>query len=227
VRFALRIKADAVCEKPLVLNPWNVTALEEIARETGKHINVILQLRLHPSIVALKKRVDESPKDRTFDIDLTYVTSRGHWYMSSWKGDVGKSGGVATNIGVHFFDMLAWIFGSVKNNLVHISESRKVGGFLELERARIRWFLSLNRDDLPFAPQPGKALTHRSIRIDGEEIEFSGGFEDLHTESYRKILAGKGFGTKDVIASIQIVSEICNAKPLGLQGDYHPMLAKL
>ena len=226
VRFALRIGAHAICEKPLVLNPWNVSALAEIEKETGKHINTILQLRLHPAIGELKKRIENSPKDKVFDIDLTYITSRGHWYMTSWKGDVSKSGGIATNIGVHFFDILAWIFGGVRKNIVHIYEPRKAGGFLELGRARVRWFLSIDRKDLPLGPEADKPMTYRSIKIDGEEFEFSGGFAELHSESYRQIFVGKGFRTEDVLPSIEIVSDIRNAKPRGLKGDYHPMLAR-
>jgi len=163
VRFALRIGADVICEKPLVLNPWNVSALEEIAKETGGRINTILQLRLHPSITALKKRIDSSPAGRIYDVELTYITSRGRWYMISWKGDVRKSGGVANNIGIHFFDMLCYIFGPVKANVVHLSEPAKAAGFLELERARVRWFLSIDRNDLPVKPEPGKPMTYRSI----------------------------------------------------------------
>jgi UDP-N-acetyl-2-amino-2-deoxyglucuronate dehydrogenase len=226
VRFALRIGADAICEKPLVLNPWNVSALAEIEKETGRHINTILQLRLHPAIKALKNRIENSAKDKMFDVDLTYIASRGHWYMASWKGDESKSGGITTNIGVHFFDMSAWIFGEVRKNIVHIYEPRKAAGFLELERARVRWFLSIDRKDLPFGPEADKPMTYRSIKIDGEEVEFSGGFVDLHTESYRQILAGKGFRTEDVLTSIEMVSDIRNTKPIGLKGDYHPMLAK-
>lgn len=183
VRFALRIKADAICEKPLVLNPWNVTALEDIAKETGRNISTILQLRLHPAIIALKERIENSPQDKKFDIDLTYITSRGHWYLVSWKGDVTKSGGIANNIGIHFFDMLTWIFGGVTESVVHVHEPTRMAGFLELERARVRWLLSLKRDDLPFEPEPGKPATYRSITVDGEEIEFSGGFTDLHVAS--------------------------------------------
>jgi UDP-N-acetyl-2-amino-2-deoxyglucuronate dehydrogenase len=225
VRFALRIGSDAICEKPLVLNPWNVTALEEIAKETGRKINTILQLRLHPAIKDLKKRVADSPKDKIFDIDLTYITSRGHWYMVSWKGSPSKSGGIANNIGIHFFDMLSWIFGPVKENVVHAYEPRRAAGYLELQHARVRWFLSLNRKDLPFEPKADEPMTYRSITVDGEEIEFSGGFTDLHTESYRQILAGKGFGTDEVMTSIKIVSGIRKTAPIGLKGDYHPMLA--
>lgn len=226
VRFALRIGADAICEKPLVLNPWNVTALADIEKETGKNINTILQLRLHPAIIALKERVDGLPKDKTFDIELTYITSRGHWYMVSWKGDISKSGGIANNIGIHFFDVLSWIFGGVKKNIVHMYEPTRAAGFLELARARVRWFLSLERKDLPFTPEADKPMTYRSITIDGKEIEFSSGFTDLHTESYRQILMGKGFGLQDVITSIEIVSAIRNVKPVGLKGDYHPMLTR-
>jgi len=226
VRFTLRIGADAICEKPLVLNPWNVTALEQSEKESGRRINVVLQLRLHPAIKALKRRVDESPVDKTFDVDLTYVTSRGHWYASSWKGDTRKSGGIATNIGIHFFDVLSWIFGPVKENLVHVYEPKRAAGFLELARARARWFLSLDRKHLPFQPEPGQPMTYRSMKVDGEEIEFSEGFTGLHTESYKQILAGKGFGPKDVMGSTVIVSHIRQSGPLGLRGDYHPMLAR-
>ena len=224
IRFALRIRADAICEKPLVLNPWNATALADIEQESAKRIYSILQLRLHPAILALKERIDKSPENKTFDIDLTYITSRGHWYMATWKGDMSKSGGIATNIGVHFFDILSWIFGGARKNIVHKHGPTRAAGFLELDRARVRWFLSLERRDLPFAPEPGKLMTYRSITVDGEEIEFSGGFADLHTESYRQILAGGGFGLQDVMTSIEIVSDIRNAEPVGLKGDYHPLL---
>ncbi len=223
VRFALRIGADAVCEKPLVLNPWNIDALEELANETGKKINTILQLRLHDSIVKLREDVESKP-DKIHDIELTYITSRGHWYMASWKGDEKKSGGVATNIGVHFFDMLTWIFGPVESNIVNILQPRRAAGYLELKQARIRWFLSLNKEDLPQEPEPAKPMTYRSIVIDGEEIEFSGGFTDLHTESYKNILAGQGFGLDQVRASVEIVSDIRRATPIGLKGAYHPIL---
>ena len=226
IRFALRIGADVVCEKPLALNPWNITALAEIEKETVKKINTILQLRLHPGVVALKDHIEKAPKDKVFDIDLTYITSRGHWYMVSWKGDISKSGGIATNIGIHFFDMLSWIFGDVKKNTVNLYEPRKAAGVLELQRGRVRWFLSLDRNDLPQASVPDNPMTYRSIRVDGKEIEFSGGFSDLHTESYRRILAGEGFTTRDVLASVRIVSDIRSAEPIGLKGDYHPMLKR-
>jgi len=227
VRFALRIGANAICEKPLVLNPWNVKALEELAGEYDRQINTILQLRLHPSIVALKKRIDESPKDKIHDIDLTYITTRGFWYLASWKGDIEKSGGIATNIGVHFFDMLTWIFGPVRQNVVHMHGPTRAAGYLELERGRARWFLSLNRSDLPKPPEPGKPATFRAIEVDGEEIEFSQGFTDLHIESYRRILAGKGFACREVLPSIEIVSAIRKATPIGKAGEYHPMLTRV
>ncbi|MDT8300094.1 MAG: Gfo/Idh/MocA family oxidoreductase [Sedimentisphaerales bacterium] len=226
IRFALRIGADAICEKPLVLNPWNVDALEEISRETGKTVNTILQLRLHPAILDLKKRVDESPKGKKYDIDLAYITARGHWYMISWKGNVAKSGGVATNIGVHFFDILQWIFGEVKCNVVQLNEPQRAAGFLELEYARVRWFLSIKRDDLPQEPEPGKPAAYRSMTINDEEIDFSCGLTDLHTKSYQEILDGRGFALQETKPSVEIVSEIRRAKTIGLKGDYHPLLKR-
>ncbi|MBN1803877.1 MAG: Gfo/Idh/MocA family oxidoreductase [Sedimentisphaerales bacterium] len=224
VRFALRIGANAICEKPLVLNPWNVDALEEIERESKGKINTILQLRLHPAIIELKKKVDSDDKKKIHDIDITYITSRGHWYMASWKGDIHKSGGIATNIGIHFFDMLAWVFGDVKKNVVHLSQMKRAAGYMELEKARVRWFLSLEKGDLPVKPEPGKPMTYRSVVVDDQEVEFSEGFGDLHTESYKKILAGKGFSTRDVITSVQIASDIRTAEAVGLKGDFHPIL---
>jgi UDP-N-acetyl-2-amino-2-deoxyglucuronate dehydrogenase len=224
IRFALRIGADAICEKPLVSNPWNIDGLEEIAKETGKNVFPILQLRLHPTIAELNRKLKECPKDKKYDIDLAYITPRGRWYMISWKGDVSKSGGIATNIGIHFFDTLQWIFGEVKYNIVHISEPTKTAGLLELDKARVRWFLSLDRDDLPIEPKEVGPKAYRSISIDGEEIEFSGGFEDLHTRSYQNILDGKGFSMQDAKPAISIVSSIRHTKPIGLKGDYHPLL---
>ncbi len=226
IRFALRQGADAICEKPIVLNPWNVDALEEIEKETGRKVNTILQLRHHPSIIELKKKVEQAPKDKIFDIDLTYITSRGRWYFISWKGDVHKSGGVATNIGVHFFDMLTWIFGGVNENIIHISENDKAAGYLSLDRARVRWFLSVNSDDLPENIIENGQRTFRSITIEGEEVEFSGGFTDLHTVSYQEILKGNGYGLTDARPSIQTVHHIRNTKPVGLTGDYHPFCKK-
>jgi UDP-N-acetyl-2-amino-2-deoxyglucuronate dehydrogenase len=224
VRFALRIGADAICEKPLVLNPWNVDALAEIAEETGRNVFAVLQLRLHPTITELKKQLEESLEDKKCDIDLAYIAPRGRWYMISWKGDVSKSGGVATNIGIHFFDMLQWIFGEVKYSIVHISERTKAAGLLELKKARVRWFLSLDKDDLPAERKENNPKAYRSVTIDGKEIEFSDGFEDLHTKSYRNILEGQGFTMKDALPAIEIVSTIRHANPIGLRGDYHPLL---
>ncbi len=225
IRFALRQNADAICEKPIVLNPWNVDALSEIENETGKKINTILQLRLHPSIVQLKEKVDAN-KNKIYNIDLTYITSRGNWYHISWKGDNSKSGGIATNIGVHFFDMLTWIFGDVKSNIVHLSENNKTAGFLQLQNANVRWFLSLDSKDLPKTAIEKEQPTYRSITIEGEELEFSGGFTNLHTESYKKILDGNGFSLQDAKQSIQTVYTIRNSKAIGLNGDYHPFIKK-
>ncbi len=227
VRFALRIGATAVCEKPLVLNPWNIDALQKIEDESSGKVHCILQLRLHPSIIALKEKIDNDTSGKIHDIDLTYITPRGRWYMVSWKGDIHKSGGVTTNIGVHFFDMLSWIFGPVTESRVHLLESKRAAGFLGLQKARVRWFLSLNREDLPNQPAETEYQTHRSITVDGTELEFSGGFRDLHTESYRQILAGNGFSAQDAAASVQIVSEIRNSQPSGLKGDYHPFLKNI
>jgi len=227
VRFAMRIGADAICEKPLVINPWNAEALGEIETETGRRINTVLQLRLHPVIRQLKEDVSKSAADKNYDIDLTYVTSRGRWYMASWKGDISKSGGIATNIGVHFFDMLTWIFGPVQSNDVHLYEPNKASGFLQLQKARVRWFLSIDRNDLPNDPVPGKPATYRSIVIDGREVEFSEGFTDLHTDSYRQILAGYGFRWQEVLPSIQIVYNIRNAKSVAAGACGHPFLKQV
>ncbi|HLP51922.1 MAG TPA: Gfo/Idh/MocA family oxidoreductase [Chitinophagales bacterium] len=222
IRFGLRNGADVICEKPLVLNPWNAQSLIDLEKETGKHINNILQLRLHPNIIALKKKVDESPKDKIFDFDLTYITSRGNWYYTSWKGDVSKSGGIATNIGIHFFDMLTWIFGAVKTNIVHVHTHDRAAGYLEFEKARVRWFLSINADTLPDAAKQKNMRTYRSMNLEGQEIEFSDGFTDLHTASYTEIIKGNGFTVKDAMPSIEIAYTIRKETPVGLKGDYHP-----
>lgn len=224
IRFALRHQADAICEKPIVLNPWNVDALQEIENETGRRIYTVLQLRLHPRIMELRDKIMKGPKNKIYDIDLTYITSRGNWYFISWKGDVHKSGGVATNIGIHFFDMLGWIFGNTVKNIVHISEPSKAAGFLELGNARVRWFLSVDYNDLPAKVKESGKRTFRSIVIDGEEIEFSEGFGDLHTQTYREILAGNGYGLNDARQSVITAFTIRNANPVGLIGDYHPLL---
>jgi len=224
IRLALRNNAHAICEKPIVLNPWNVDALQTIEKETNKNIYTILQLRLHPSIIALKKKIEEGPKDKIYDVDLSYITSRGRWYYVSWKGDLEKSGGVATNIGVHFFDMLSYIFGPVKENLVHCLNKDKAAGYLELGQARVRWLLSLDYNDIPADIKNTGQPTYRSITVDGDEIEFSGGFTDLHTASYQDILGGGGFRLEEARDSINTVFHIRNSKPMGLRGDYHPLL---
>lgn len=226
IRFGLRNGANVICEKPLVLNPWNIDALEREEKETGGHVYNILQLRLHQAIIDLKKKIDEGPKDKIYDVDLTYITSRGNWYYTSWKGDPRKSGGVATNIGVHFYDMLSWIFGSVKNNIVHVYSHDRAAGFLEFEKARVRYFLSINAETLPEEAKLEGKRTYRSLKMEGTEVEFSEGFTELHTESYRRILAGEGFGLQEARKCIQIVHDIRNATPIGLKGDYHPF-AKL
>ena len=197
IRFALRHQADAICEKPIVLNPWNIDALQEIEKETGRKIYTILQLRLHPKIAELREKIRNGPKNKVYDIDLSYITSRGNWYYISWKGDIQKSGGIACNIGIHFFDMLGWIFGEVKNNVVNISEPTKAAGYLDLANARVRWFLSLDYNDIPKETKEKGQRTFRSILIEGEELEFSEGFTELHTATYRDIIAGNGFGLDD------------------------------
>ncbi|MCB2195258.1 MAG: Gfo/Idh/MocA family oxidoreductase [Bacteroidetes bacterium] len=226
IRFALRHGADAICEKPVVLNPWNIDALQEIENETGKKVNNILQLRLHPAIIELKNKIANGPKDKIYDIDLTYITSRGNWYFISWKGDIHKSGGVATNIGVHFYDMLTWIFGDVEENVVHVSEDAKAAGYLKLKKANVRWFLSVDYNDVPEEIKAKEQRTYRSITVNGEEIEFSGGFTDLHTRSYQEILKGNGFGLEETKNSINTVYQIRNSSPVGLKGDYHPFCKK-
>ena len=222
---SVRLGTDVICEKPLVLNPWNVDVLQTVENETGKRVYNILQLRLHPAIKALKEKVDSAPDDTIYDVDLTYITSRGNWYFTSWKGAESKSGGIATNIGIHFYDMLCHIFGKVQENIVHIATHDRVAGFIRFDKARVRYFLSINRNTLPKEQLENGKTTFRQIVINGEPFEFSDGFTDLHTESYRKILEGKGFGLDEVRPCIQIVYDIRNAKPVGLKGDYHPLAA--
>lgn len=221
VRFALRSGCNAICEKPLVLNPWNLDGLSDAARASGCKVNTILQLRLHPAIVALKERVAKS--NRIYDIDLAYITSRGGWYHVSWKGDDDKSGGIATNIGVHFFDMLVDVFGPIEKSVLHERTSTSAAGYLECARARVRWFLSIDRNHLPRDQKPGQS-TYRSIRIGGEDLEFSEGFTDLHTQSYREIVAGRGFDIETVRPSIEIVSNLRKAPLEPTKGERHPWL---
>jgi len=227
MRFALRSGADAICEKPLVLNPWNIDGLQDVEKDSGQRVNTILQLRLHDSVNALKKRVEESPADKRFDVDLTYITSRGHWYQVSWKGDEEKSGGIATNIGVHFYDMLHYIFGPLKENVLHHTSPATSAGYLEYEKARVRWFLSIDEKNLPPAARAAGMRTHRSITIEEEEFEFSGGFTDLHTRSYEAILDGRGYGLEDNRVAIETVAEIRNQSPNPKAGELHPATAKL
>jgi UDP-N-acetyl-2-amino-2-deoxyglucuronate dehydrogenase len=227
IRFALRSGADAICEKPLVLNPWNIDGLQEIEADAGSKVNTILQLRLHPAITALRDEVAARASTQKHEVDLTYITSRGHWYLQSWKGDARKSGGIATNIGVHFYDMLHFVFGALQDNVVHYSSDTKAAGYLEYENARVRWFLSIDINDVPSKERLAGKRTYRSITCDGDEIEFSGGFTDLHTVSYQEILAGRGFGLEDNRIAIETVANIRNAKPRGKVGDYHPFIGKL
>jgi UDP-N-acetyl-2-amino-2-deoxyglucuronate dehydrogenase len=226
IRFALKQGADVICEKPLVLNPWNINSLSDLESESGKKVFNILQLRLHPVIIELREKIASGPKDKIYDVDLAYITSRGHWYYTSWKGDASKSGGIATNIGIHFYDMLTWIFGPVKKNVVHVHTHDRAAGFLELERARVRWFLSINADTLPDDVKASGKRTFRSITVEGKELEFSEGFTDLHTRSYQEILAGRGFRIGETKTSIEIVHQIRHQQPVGLTGDYHPFARK-
>jgi UDP-N-acetyl-2-amino-2-deoxyglucuronate dehydrogenase len=228
VRFAFRSGAHAICEKPLVLNPWNLDGLSEIENATGRKVYNILQLRLHPALIKLKQNVDEAKKNhKKYEVDLTYITSRGSWYFVSWKGQEEKSGGIATNIGVHFFDMLHWIFGDLQTNEVHIYTANKSSGYLEYEKARVRWFLSIDSNDLPLHCQETNQRTYRSITVDNEEIEFSAGFTDLHTASYQHILDGNGFGLNEARTAIQTVHDIRNNKPKQNPSNLHPFVKKV
>ena len=226
VRFALRNGADAICEKPLVLNPWNAEALANLEANSSNKVNTILQLRLHPSIIALKEKIANSPKDKVHDIDLTYITSRGNWYYASWKGAIEKSGGICSNIGIHFFDMLIWIFGDVEKSTVHLMEHDRASGILKLKNANVRWFLSINADTLPQEVSESGQRTYRTITIDNEELEFSAGFTDLHTESYKHILSGDGFGISETLKSLELAHQLRHAKTEPLNNDFHPF-AKL
>jgi UDP-N-acetyl-2-amino-2-deoxyglucuronate dehydrogenase len=223
VRHALRVGADAVCEKPLVLNPWNLDALEDLERETGKHVSTVLQLRVHPALLELKRKLEGQPGQRA-QVVLSYVTSRGTWYRYSWKGDTEKSGGLATNIGIHFFDLLMWLFGPCQREEVALAEPSRVSGTLELANADVLWFLSIDRSDLPFAAVPGGKTTFRSITIDGHEVEFSEGFTDLHTRVYQETLEGRGFGIADARPSVELAYRIRTAAPRSRPSALHPFL---
>jgi UDP-N-acetyl-2-amino-2-deoxyglucuronate dehydrogenase len=222
IRFGLKNDCDVICEKPLVLNPWNVEALQNIEKETGCNVYTILQLRLHPAIIALKQRVSRGDATSKYEVDLTYITARGQWYYASWKGDPSRSGGIATNIGIHFFDMLIWIFGDVVDHQVNLHAHDRAAGVLELQKAKIRWFLSINQDTLPEEIKAKGKNTYRSLTIDQEEVEFSHGFSDLHTNSYQKIIAGEGFKISETTRALHLVSDIRSTKPVGLVGEYHP-----
>jgi UDP-N-acetyl-2-amino-2-deoxyglucuronate dehydrogenase len=232
IRLALRVGANALCEKPLVINPWNLDALEQLQEETGREICTVLQLRTHPALLALKARLDAETADdaaaelgaRMHDVTLTYITARGPWYHQTWKGRVERSGGVGTNIGIHFFDMLSWLFGDVTDSVVHLNDGRRMAGALTLRRARVRWYLSVEAADLPFTPEPGKRLTHRSITVDGEEVEFSEGFGDLHTRVYERTLAGNGFRIPDARPSIELVHRLRTAAPAAHADGRHPLV---
>jgi UDP-N-acetyl-2-amino-2-deoxyglucuronate dehydrogenase len=212
MRFALRSGADVICEKPLVLNPWNIAGLQEIERESGHKVSTILQLRLHPAIIALRDQVKGKTSANTkHDVELTYITARGNWYMQSWKGDERKSGGIATNIGVHFFDMLHFIYGELQENIVHLNTPTKAAGYLEYQHARVRWFLSLDVNDVPAAERAKGRRTYRALNASGTQVEFSDGFTDLHTRSYEEILAGRGFGLEENRVAVSTVATIRNA----------------
>jgi UDP-N-acetyl-2-amino-2-deoxyglucuronate dehydrogenase len=226
MRFALRVGAHAICEKPLVINPWNLEPLTELEQEQGKRIYTVLQLRVHPTLVALRERLQQSHAAPRREVVLTYVTSRGQWYLNSWKGDLQRSGGIATNIGIHFFDLLLWLFGRVQGYEVHVSTPQSMSGYLELERANVRWFLSIDRHDLPFEARPGGPTTHRSITVDGQELEFSDGFTDLHTRIYREILAGRGFSVEDARPAIVLTHGLRNATPVGVTARAHERVSR-
>ena len=224
VRFALRIGADAICEKPVVIKPWNIDALTEIEKESGHKVYTVLQLRHHKSIIELRNKLAHQGSDKKYDIILTYITPRGPWYHYSWKGKLEQSGGLATNIGIHFFDLLIWLFGPVVNKEVHISTATRTGGYVELEKARVRWLLSIDKNDLPEQAKAEGKTTYRSLTMDGDEIEFSGGFTDLHTVVYQEILNGGGFGLADARPSVELVHTVRESKPIGVNSNSHPFL---
>lgn len=225
MRFAMRAGADAICEKPLVLNPWNIDGLKEIEADTGQKVNTILQLRLHPSIIALREEVRAKGEDQKYDVTLTYVTSRGHWYLQSWKGDESKSGGIATNIGVHFYDMLHFVFGDLQESVVHMATPTKAAGYLEYAQARVRWFLSIDVNDVPPEERAKGKRTFRAITANGKNVEFSDGFTDLHTRSYEEILAGRGFGLEENRVAIETVAGIRRAA-VTREGEVHPFVVR-
>jgi UDP-N-acetyl-2-amino-2-deoxyglucuronate dehydrogenase len=226
VRLALRVGADAICEKPLAINPWNLDALQQLEQETGRRVYTILQLRVHPKLIELREGLLRESSGRMHDVDLTYITARGRWYASSWKGSEERSGGVVLNIGVHFFDLLGWLFGSVRGSEVHLRDATRAAGYIELQRARIRWYLSTEPSDLPFAAEPGVRTTFRSIEIDGHQVEFTDGSANLHTEVYRRVFEGRGFGIDDARPSIELARTIRSASPQVNPDVGHPWLLR-
>lgn len=226
IRFAFRMGADAICEKPIVLNPWNLDLLQKLEEETGRRVYTLLQLRVHPALIALKEKLDLRDRSKKADVVLTYITSRGPWYHFSWKGDVKKSGGVGTNIGIHLFDLLIWFFGNVQKSEVHLNNADKMSGFLELENANVRWYLSIDRKDLPEEIRAKGQTTFRSIKADGEELEFTAGFTDLHRKVYEMVLDGKGFGIGSARPSIETVQQMRSAKIVENPEYPHPLFDK-
>ncbi|MBD3219066.1 MAG: oxidoreductase [candidate division Zixibacteria bacterium] len=224
IRFALRVGANAICEKPVVIKPWNIDALAELEKEDKQKVFTVLQLRHHKSIIELREKLKKNPKKDKTDIELTYITPRGPWYHYSWKGRMEQSGGLATNIGIHFFDLLIWLFGDVEMKEVHVSEPTRIAGYLELEKARVRWYLSVDKNDLPEAAKAQGKVSYRSLTMDGQEIEFSGGFTDLHTVVYKEALAGRGYGLIDARPSVEVVHAIREADPIGRNPNSHPFL---
>lgn len=222
IRLALRVGADAICEKPLVINPWNLDALQELELETGRRVHAVLQLRVHPDLISLRERLSRNTKRH--EVCLTYVTARGRWYDVSWKGSQERSGGIVVNVGIHFFDLLIWLFGRVERSEVHLRDERRAGGFIELERADVRWFLSADAKDLPFAPVPGASATFRSITVDGEEVEFSESFSDLHTRVYEGVLEGAGFGIAESRPAIDLAYRIRQQPPVPVRARSHPSI---
>jgi len=225
-RLAMRVGADVICEKPLVISPWNLDSLEEIEAETGRKVNTVLQLRVHPELLKLKQTLQEDTSGKQHDVMLTYITSRGVWYHVSWKGQEEKSGGIATNIGVHFFDLLLWLFGSSGDVKMYHADDKRMSGYIELENAHVRWFLSVDVNDLPESSLSSGKTTYRSITVDGEEIEFSGGFTDLHTRVYEETLAGRGFGIQDARPSIALTHRIRTSPISVLDSLAHPKLSE-
>ena len=226
IRLALRVGADAISEKPMVLNPWNLDALVELEQETHRRVYTVLQLRLHPALIELRNTILKEPRTKEHEVVLTYITSRGPWYQYSWKGALDRSGGLATNIGIHFFDLLMWIFGDAVSSSVHSSDRHRMAGYLELQRANVRWYLSIAREDLPQQAVAQNKSTFRSITVDDKEVEFSEGFTDLHTRVYENVLDRKGFGIADARPSIELVHTLRTLPVQQEKSLCHPYLVK-